>query len=237
MSILLTRPEADSREVAEELAGIGLSSRTWPLTRIERVPGPADPPEGTDGLVFTSGNAVRAFAVTCAGRELPALCVGARTAELARGLGFADVRSADGDAEALSRLAAGSGLRQLFHPRGRDSRADLAALLSPAGARVADKVLYAAEPTGPPPPEIAAAFAAGEIRVVTLWSGRTAGIFREHWRQYPLCDPARLVGVAISRGAAAPLAGLGFWAIFTAEQPDRAAMVRAIRRADAALRR
>ena len=107
MSVLLTRPERDSREIAAELAAHGVASVIWPLTRIERVARRVSLPDEAEALLFTSGNGVRAFAEACARRDLPALCVGARTAALAREAGFVDVRSAEGDATALTRLAAG----------------------------------------------------------------------------------------------------------------------------------
>lgn len=237
MTVLLTRPEAESRAVAEELAAHGIATLVWPLTRIEMADGPVALPDGTDGLLFTSANGVRAFAASNPERDLPALCVGDRTADIARELGFARAESADGDAGALARLAARSGLGRLFHPRGRDSAADMAALLAPHGIDVSDAVSYVARPTGPPPPRIAAALATGEIGVLTLWSARNARIFSALWGTTPVVDLGSVTAVAISDRAAAVLEGVGFRAILTADRPDRAAMIGRIRQADAALRR
>ncbi|HUF55890.1 MAG TPA: uroporphyrinogen-III synthase [Thermohalobaculum sp.] len=228
MSVLLTRPEAESREIAGELARHGVESLLWPLTRIERCPGPVVLPEDTEGILFTSANAVRAFAEARAERGLPALCVGARTARLARECGFAEVRCADGDAAALVELAAEAGFRRLFHPRGRDAAADLSAVLAPHGLAVTDQVVYAAEPTGPPPPAVARALAAGAVRVVTLWSARNARLLAECWRRAPPGPLSAVAAAAISARAAEPLDGLGFGSISIADRPDRPSMIRLI---------
>lgn len=237
MTVLLTRPEDDSREVAEELAAAGVQSLVWPLTRIVPLDGPTPVPPDAEALVFTSPNAVRAFAARSPERRLPVLAVGRRTAETAHGLGFTRAESADGDAAALAALAVRSGFRSLFHPRGAHVAADLPGILAGEGIRVAEAVVYEAEPAGPAPPAITRAWAANEIDVVSLWSARNAGLFRDLWTPHPLGDLGRVTAVAISERAAVTLENLGFRAVVTADTPDREAMMEAICKADAALRR
>ena len=115
MPVLLTRPVAQSEAVARDLTKDGIDCAIWPLTEIVLTSDTVEIPSATDGLLFTSANGVRAFARLFADRNLPALCVGPATEAAARSAGFADARSADGDAQALAGLARGSGLKALFH--------------------------------------------------------------------------------------------------------------------------
>ncbi|MEO0993191.1 MAG: uroporphyrinogen-III synthase [Pseudomonadota bacterium] len=200
---LITRPLEDSRREADALEAAGIPSEIWPLTAIRPVATRCWVPPTVDGLLLTSGHGARAFAALSDRRDLPALCVGARTAEIARGLGFAAMPGG-GDAAALARFAIGSGLRHFFHPRGRDTAADLPALLKPSGQHVTEAVLYAAEETGPPPSPVAHALASGRIGAVGLWTARNATHFARHLTT--LNAAPGLVAVAISEAAARPLA-------------------------------
>ena len=228
MRVLLTRPEPRSREIAALLGAEGIEALIWPLTRVSFRETPLEPPAGTEALLFTSANGVRAFAALSARRDLPALCVGDATAEAARAAGFADVRSAAGDAAALARLALASGYRRFFHPRGARVAGDLAGTLGAAGCSLAAEVVYRTEEADPPPPEVAAALRAGTVDLVTVWSPANARILARRLAELtaPLGGSTLL---AISEAAAAPLAGAGFGRVLIAPTPSRQAMLAAIR--------
>lgn len=230
MRVLLTRPLEDSRRVAEALEPDGIACLVWPLTRIVPTMATLRVPPGVGGLLFTSTNGVRAFAALNARRDLPALCVGGRTAEAARRAGFAHVLSADGDARALAALALRSGITAFLHPRGRDGAGDLKDRLVETGRRVAEAVVYEARETGPPPAPVAATLARGAVDLVTVWSPRNAGILA---RRLPETQAAlgRTDLLAISPAAAEPLAAAGFRRVRVAERPDGAAMLAAVRAA------
>lgn len=111
-TLLLTRPEADSRRLAALLPG-------WPVVispilRIVPVDHDRERLRKAPALVFTSAHAVTA-AAPGAGR--PAICVGGRTADAARQAGFA-VTEGPGDAESLLPLIAAA-RGPLLHPHGR----------------------------------------------------------------------------------------------------------------------
>ncbi|GMG82706.1 hypothetical protein LNKW23_19190 [Paralimibaculum aggregatum] len=227
-AVLLTRPLEDSRALADGLAEEGIQAEIWPLTAIRPLAMSLKLPPTLDGLLFTSAHGVRAFAGLAPRRDLPALCVGRRTADVARRLGFAGALSAGPDAEALARAASMSGLRHFFHARGRDAAADLKAMLAARGVHVTEAVLYAAEETGPPPAPVAHALGSGAIGLVTLWSRRNAEIFARRMAAPGALAPG-LRGLAISARAAEPLAALGLASVTVAEAPDGAAMRAAIR--------
>lgn len=223
MKVLLTRPAEENARIAGMLEPLGASCLAWPLTRIVPLVRRLEVPRGTEAILFTSANAVRAFAAASAVRNLPALCVGDRTAGCARAEGFAEVRSAGGDAADLARLARESGGRRFLHPRGRE-----AGRLALDGATVEAVALYAAEPAGPPPAAVARAFAEGTIDLVTVWSPRNALILRD-WLAAagPPLGRTRLLG--ISAAAVAPLGQANFAEVLVASRPDAPAMAERVR--------
>ena len=226
--VLLTRPEADSRRVAERLAGEGIATAIWPLTRIVHEPGPVKVPAGTDGLVFTSQNAVEAFVAASGRRDLTAWCVGARTAGAARAAGFADVRSADGDVSDLARLLRGGGAERLLYLRGRHVSADLGALLADSGIAFCERIVYDARESGDPPADLRTLLEDGRIGVIAIWSRRAArGLARQVARN-PDWPAGTMRVIAISARAAEPLGKCGFAAIETAARPDGEAMLAGI---------
>ncbi len=98
--------------------------------------------EGVRGLIFSSANGVRAFVAACDRRDLPAWCVGTRTAGLAQASGLA-VRAAAGDAASLvALLRAAAPPTPLLHLRGAHAAADMAAQLTAAGLPTRAVIVY-----------------------------------------------------------------------------------------------
>jgi len=228
MQVLLTRPLEDSRKLAQMLEADSIDALIWPLTRIVPAGRALKLPLTTGGLLFTSANGVRALATLSKRRDLPALCVGKATARAAHKAGYLNCFSADGDARALADLARRSGIREFFHPRGRDTAGDLKGWLAETGHQVTEAILYKAEETGPPPAPIAAALARAEIGLVTVWSPRGAAILASHLAG-GIADLGHTSLLAISPNTAAPLAELGFRDVLVAEEPNSVAMMAAIR--------
>lgn len=111
-TLLLTRPDAESRQFAATLPQV--PAVISPIMVIVPVAYDAARLAGAEGFVFTSGHAV-ASAAPGLGRL--ALCVGQRTAEIAKAAGFSVIEG-PGDAEGLVPLIEQSPVR-LIHPRGR----------------------------------------------------------------------------------------------------------------------
>lgn len=118
--VLLTRPEAAARRFAADLPACAARVVIAPLQRIVAVDHDAARLAGAEGLIFTSENAVPAAGP---GRGRPAICVGARTAAVARAAGF-DVTVGPGDAAGMRPLLARCGPGWL-HPQGVHLAADL----------------------------------------------------------------------------------------------------------------
>lgn len=129
--LLLTRPEPASHRFAAEAAGLGLEVVISPILRIVPVAHDAARLAAAEGLVFTSENAVP-FAGE--GRGRPAICVGPRSAEVARAAGF-DAVAGPGDAARLMPMLHDLGAGWL-HPHG----VHIAKKLPVAGMAVYDQL-------------------------------------------------------------------------------------------------
>ena len=231
MTVLLTRPLADSQRIAAELKAHGVVSLIWPLTRIEMVARSFEVLKHVEALAFTSSHAVRAFCEHNTERRAKVFFVGNRTARIARDAGFTDVESADGNFEALVALIRNAHPRSVLYLRGERVSADLEAALTSIGIDCESHIVYTARPGDPPEAAVEAAFCSGEFRAVTIWSRHNADLLRESilmrkdWNLLDTC----LVG--ISDNAVTPLGNLGFRRIIVASRPNATQMVAEIRAA------
>lgn len=141
-TILLTRPEAQSRDFATRLrARIGPDVPVIISPVLDIVPVPFDLPVAPRFLVLTSVHAAEA-ARRAGLANLPAFCVGDRTAEAARSAGLLP-RSAAGDAAALvSLLKAARPDGPGLYLRGRHAASDIASELVSAGLDTHAVVAY-----------------------------------------------------------------------------------------------
>jgi uroporphyrinogen-III synthase len=229
MRLLVTRPQADAERTAAVLVARGHDPVLCPLLRIEPVPA-ALGPGPWDGVLLTSANAARAVAAHAGLPRLlwlPVLTAGGRTAAAARAAGFTTVRSADGDVQALARLAAGRpGARgtKLLYLAGEDRAGDLAAALAPAGIAVETVVIYRAAVLVQFPPAIADALGAGRIDGVLHYSRRTADAYAGCARAADALG-APAAHYCLSAQVAEPLAAAGIADLRVAARPDESALL------------
>jgi uroporphyrinogen-III synthase len=166
-TLLLTRPEAQSRAFAEQL---GTEARVV-IAPVMAIVGTGAQPDlsGYRGVILTSANALR-FLPGLQGVQ--AWCVGERTGEAARARGAQVMRVAD-DAEAL--VAGFEGTGPLLHLRGEHARGKVAERLTSAGIETHETVIYRQEARDLSPE--ARALIEGEEKVVLpLFSPRSAAL-------------------------------------------------------------
>jgi uroporphyrinogen-III synthase len=243
MRVLLTRARDRSEKTARKLERAGHEGIILPLVRYrdtdEKVPAGR-----FDAVVFTSAEAAASLArrldedpPLASLRDLPAFCVGAATADACRAAGFADARSADGDAADLAQLIetslGGKGAPRLLYPAQPNRSHDLAALLP--GFEVCQFLAYDAEPIDPG----RAAFrdAVSRCDAVFLYSQRSASHFVDLLLAHgEAAFLPRLTLIAISEKTAravtagrANMAGEGELRVVIAAAPDENAMVSLLR--------
>ncbi len=185
--ILLTRPFNDSTEFSEIIEKKGYKTLISPM--IEIVPLPFIPPaplESFDALIFTSANAVRAFAQHNPFRTPPALyAVGPQTAHAARLLGFHNIIAATGDGVALTRCILDhigaddpQMTRRMLHLRGEILSTDPRhALEKQENISIESCVCYRAEAASTLSPEAVHFLETKKIDAALFFSARSAEIF------------------------------------------------------------
>jgi uroporphyrinogen-III synthase len=231
LTVLVTRPRAESDVFAVALAMRGHEALVAPMIEIVPIAGAHVDLDGAQAVLFTSANGVRAFAAAETRRDLPAYCVGDATATAARDAGFAQVESASGDVVALAalvraRLAPSGGA--LVHAAGTSVAGDLAGDLARDGFSVRRVPLYRSETAAALTDDARAALREGRVDVVAFFSPRTAQAFAQ------LADEARLadglgrvtaLALATTSHDALRAAGCGFGAFRTAAAPTEAALL------------
>jgi uroporphyrinogen-III synthase len=215
MRLLVTRPAPDNERTAAALRRLGHDVVLAPLLQIEAVAADLGAPPWS-GILITSANGIRALAHHPRRGELlalPVLAVGASSAEAARAAGFADVRSADGDATDLARFAAQrfEGARHpLLYLAGEDRSGDLAV----AGLTVRTVVIYRASTAQTLPS------ASGRIEGVLHFSRRSV-------ETYLACggEVSGRTHYCLSARAAEPLTAAGATRVVIAARPDEASLL------------
>ncbi|HVJ54846.1 MAG TPA: uroporphyrinogen-III synthase [Aliidongia sp.] len=232
MRLLVTRPAAEAAALADRLRANGHEVMVDPIITIRERPGATLDLEGVTGLLFTSGNGVRAFAAASERRDLPAYTVGDQTARAAREAGFETVESADGNVEALANLVRERRKPEdgkLLHVSGTVTAGDLAGALSTAGYNIDRATLYEAEPSAALADATRAAIAAGDLDGVLLFSPRTARHFAELIGQASLeAEAARMAIWCLSKPVADAAAPLRPQAVYIAPTPTEAALLELI---------
>jgi uroporphyrinogen-III synthase len=238
MRLLITRPQDDAAELAEELARRGHQSLVEPL--IEIVPAEPKPELALDNVqavLLTSGNGARAFAEATARRDLRILAVGDRTAAAAREAGFKQVTSAAGDVEDLTRLARETldpAKGRVLHAGGNAVAGDLVGALTPAGFTAERVALYEARAATALSGATMAALSRGDVDGVLLFSPRTAATFVDLVKAADLAKACgRMIAYCLSPAVAAALNGVAFADIRVAERPEQEALLAQLAPAEA----
>lgn len=233
MRALVTRPREDAESVARALAQRQFAVMIEPLIEIVQRADVAVPPlDGVQGLLATSANGVRAFALRSARRDLPVWAVGDATSREATTLGFRTVISAGGDVAALAALVrerADPAAGRLLHVAGSQVAGDLRGSLAAAGFAIDRVVLYEARPAGAFSPTLLAALDARNLDVALFFSARTAGGFVVLAQAAGRADACRAVAAyALSPGVAAMLGRTMWRRLRVAREPTQDSLLAAL---------
>ncbi len=228
MRALITRPEEDSRPLAEALEARGIEALVEPLLSIRALPGTPIDLDGVQAILITSANGLRALSRRISRRDLRVLAVGDGSAEAASLAGFTTIDSAQGDVSALAalvveRLRPGDGA--LFHAAGSQGAGDLKGQLERAGFTIRRAELYEAVPAFEFSAPIRANLSQGGIDCVLLFSPRTARIFVALWRKTGEPALARIAALCLSAAVAREIKALDWARTEIATKPDLPAML------------
>ena len=104
MHILLTRPLEDSREMILKFQSLSHEVSHMPLISIEGVKYEDLSFSDFKAIIFTSSNAIKFLDIKSIDKKIICFCVGSATEKKARGSGFQNVFSADGNVNNLKEL-------------------------------------------------------------------------------------------------------------------------------------
>ncbi len=223
-TLILTRPaEASARFAGQVRAAYGevrvvvspLMAPVWLDTAL---------PARWDGVLFTSETGVAGLARLTAARGV-AVCVGARTAQVALAAGW-DAQAMGGDADRMvaALVARGPGGHWLL-ARGREAAGDMAQRLNAAGWHVTEALVYDQQDQHLTCQARDALMGANPV-VVAVFSPRSARLFVAQAGHVT----APVQGVAVSAAAAEPLAALMPGQVVVADTPDAPGMLAALGR-------
>jgi uroporphyrinogen-III synthase len=228
MRVLVTRPLPDGERTAAALRALGHQVLLAPLMKVK--PLAADLAGDWSAVIISSANALRALNAQQIApiTRLPLFAVGQRSAAAAREAGFADVRSANGDAGDLIRVVAERFAGQTaphLYLAGEDRAADIESELAKRNIPARTVVVYKNITTGFPP-ELIRALDAGVIEAALHFSRRSAENYvngaRDSGRTAQALAPRQL---CLSAQVAEPLRAAGARDIAVAARPDEAALL------------
>ena len=233
--IVITRPRDEATGLAAELNARGFDTLIEPMLEIVTIPAEIPALDRYNALVFTSANGVRSFAGRSDTRSIPAYAVGSRTAECLRIAGFADIRAATGDAEAMAALIDETlnPDAHVLHLCGIAVSRDLETLLGSTGIAVDRLALYDAVPTTTFSQPLVDALYACTIRTVLFFSTRTAATFGTLLREHGLTDMiSSISALCLSPHIAEEAAQSPWKQVIPAAQPTSQSLIALLSQAD-----
>ncbi|WP_032113009.1 uroporphyrinogen-III synthase [Candidatus Paracaedibacter symbiosus] len=175
--ILLTRPLDDAIEFEKNLHVPVLKA---PLLEIELIPQPQTPTASDyTGLIVTSARSLMIFSEINSFLQKPIWCVGNKTALTAKKLGFETIYTAKNSAEELCQLIVNKTspkAEKLLHICGESLHYDVVECLQKKGYHAEKIILYKTIPTPHFSQDVLTAFAANQIRIIPIFSRKTAEV-------------------------------------------------------------
>jgi uroporphyrinogen-III synthase len=231
MTVLITRPAASGRLLADRLTGLGYRTYHEPLLTITPVTGECPDVSHYHALIITSANALAMLSAQMLQslRRLPCYCVGDMTAAAARAAGFTTVCSAQGAGADLAqlimqRIAPG---RRLLHACGLTIDPAVQTLLAEAGYQVTSWPVYQAVPQTALSEPLHQALHKNIIKAALFFSPRTAQLFMSLTAAAPL---AGIAAYSLSPAVAVALAPWPGSASHVAADPTEAALIACLQR-------
>ena len=239
MAILVTRPLPDGETTARALRAKGFEVLLAPMLRFEPVAFHDDGDTRYGAVIVTSANALRAIETRLQDSpllKLPLFAVGEHTADAARGCGFANVISANGDAVGLrERILASVKAKALkkssplLYLAGADLARDLPGELGERGFTVVTQTTYRMAAVPSLPDSTRKAFAADEVEAVLHYSRRSARAFIDAVRAAGVeVSALSLPQYCLSAGIATVLRDAGAMRVVVASSPDETALFAAL---------
>ena len=221
-AVLITRPLADSRQLAASLESFSIAAHIAPVLEIEYLPHAlrAHVNRPWQGIAVTSHHALESLKHYPQLYATPLYCVGETTTATALEYGFSGAVFAGLNAAELSAwLNTHVHGTTLLYPSADHVHTHLH-----GGFTVQQVVVYRSSAVKTLPDAVQAMLRSGEITGVALFSRRSAEIFTDLW-----CECSNLEAICISDAVAAVAARTRWRIICVAEAPNAPSMIKKIR--------
>ena len=174
--VLITRPQSESEEFAQEVSLLGYIPLIEPLLSVEYLAADLSSEQTPQALIATSPHAFH-VATPADWKTLPVFVMGGASMQRARAEGYMDIISSEGNFQRLielvnEKLAPGS---RVVYLRGENIRHDLKARLD--RHHVVEIIIFAMQEKSVLGELALEALKSGKVQVITFFSARTAGIF------------------------------------------------------------
>lgn len=226
--IIITRPEADARDAADDIAALGYQTLCQPLMTIGAFAWQPPDWQQISAIIITSGNAV-AYLDAC-DKTKPVFAVGTRTADKLRAAGFSLIAGAVERSSELPVLITPyvkpeAGI--LLHLTSHYVRDDFYMTLKAAGYTLDQCFVYKADAVEHFSYETCAALKNSQKKLVLFYSPRSARLFQELMIKHNIIpQPLDIQALCFSAAVADSCGKDVFGRILTASSPTHAAMLR-----------
>lgn len=234
MHILLTRPILSVEATKTKLVALGHTVECAPVLEIVALPQQISQ-HANSIAVFTSHNAVRALEEISpgwlSGFAGHVFAVGEKTAKAVTNAGFSNVQVGGGDVAGLTEFIAitmGQERPQVFFPRGKHVKGELASKLNEYGFEVVSQILYEARPAKSLPESVISGLKGGKFDRVLFYSARTATIFIGLAQNAKIDRLDKVVAVALSAAIADDLKGINWADIKIADEKTETSLISAL---------
>lgn len=175
-SVLITRPEQDSMEVAREIEALNYHVICEPFLKVKYHNIVLPDFNQYSGIIFTSANAVRAIRSEVKNFNIPVFCVGSQTTKEAKELGFQNIQNADGNVEDLiDLLKMHTAEKPYLYIRGQDISKDISGCIK--GVQIEEIIVYSADLIEEISDLTRQVIMRGEVGHILFFSKRTAESF------------------------------------------------------------
>ena len=222
-TVWITRTAPAAFESAAVWAKAGYAAAVAPVLEISKPDIMPAPPARSGVIIFTSGNAINAFAQHSPARHWPVVTVGQQTKRIALDLGFKTVSAAKGSSESVTDhiLEHYDRSQPIYHCAGNHVRGTITEDLKAAGYHAQRDLYYASAPVTAMPK-----LDTTQLDYAAIYSplgAKTLASFNP--------DLSDAVLVSISKAVDDALGGLPSKARYIASEPKEAAMIEALTKA------
>ncbi|MCV6546508.1 MAG: uroporphyrinogen-III synthase [Cohaesibacter sp.] len=229
MNLLVTRPLEDQEQTLSALKELGLTGLSAPVMVVKRVAGSL-PVQPWQGVIVTSRNSLRLLSEQELAplKGLALFCVGRKTADFARGIGFDNVKHVQGRIAGLADVILHScqpQARPFLYLSGVHRTGFLEAELAASGFVCHLEAVYETCAVEHFSAEVKDAVQQGFIDGVLLYSARTTEIFMDLIDRDGLRDFAKgLRYYCLSQAVADPIAARGY-SFVVAQSPNERSLL------------